>query len=254
MRPSRPDPRRQFPSPRAFGGRRSGERPRIQLVPPEPAALRIEGVAKRWGSRRPQLLDGVDLTLEGGSSCRLTGRNGTGKTTLMRIAAGLIAPDRGAVSIRGLTTAHARREYQRRVGFLSAGGAGLYARLSVRDHLQLWARLCLLAPDVRRPAIALALERFDLTALAGDRVDRLSMGQRQRVRLAMALLHEPEVVLLDEPRNSLDDEGVELLLVALRAVVDRGGALLWAAPTAADAPFEFDRAYVLSDGRLAEAA
>jgi ABC-2 type transport system ATP-binding protein len=251
-RPAAPRPGPAPPSQPKPPDGRGGERPRIQLAPPEPPALHAHGVAKRWGRRGPLLLDGIDLTLEGATACRLTGRNGTGKTTLVRIAAGLIAPDAGGVRIRGLAATGARREYQRRVGFLSAGG-GLYARLSVRRHLDMWSRLCLMAPDERGPAITRALARFRLEELEQSRADRLSMGQRQRVRIAMALLHDPDVVLLDEPRNSLDDEGVEALERALRTVLGRGGAVLWASPTAADAPFAFDQAYVLDGGVLHEA-
>jgi ABC-2 type transport system ATP-binding protein len=137
---------------------------------------------------------------------------------------------------------------------VSAEGGGLYARLSVRRHLDLWAHLCLLSPRERIWAIQRSLVHFELEELADRRVDRLSMGQRQRVRLAMAFQHEPDVVLLDEPRNSLDEDGVELLERALRDVLARRGAVLWAAPTPRDATFQFDLAYVLADGRLDEAA
>jgi ABC-type protease/lipase transport system fused ATPase/permease subunit len=81
-------------------------------------------------------------------------------------------------------------------------------------------------------------------------VDRLSTGQRQRVRLAMALIHSPAVVLLDEPAASLDDEGVALLGATLERMLGRGAAAIWAAPRDSDATYRFDRRYVLGGGAL----
>src|SRR5207245_1771342 len=135
---------------------------------------------------------------------------------LLRILAGLFLPDAGTVSLDGLDPVRQRRAYQRRLGFLAAGQGALYARLTVKGHLAYWARLALLPARDRRLAVILALGQFDLLALAANRVDRLSTGQRQRVRLAMAFLHDPDVVLLDEPSNSLDEVGLD----RLRTVID----------------------------------
>ncbi|MDQ3612606.1 MAG: ATP-binding cassette domain-containing protein, partial [Actinomycetota bacterium] len=94
---------------------------------------------------------------------------------------------------------------------------------------------------------------FELTELASRRVDRMSMGQRQRVRLAGIFLHEPDVILLDEPRNSLDTEGVEILTSAVSAATARGAAVLWCAPTGEEAKIESDRRFELEHGRLVQA-
>lgn len=223
-------------------------------APADGLALSAERIVKRWTRREAPVLDGVDLALSGGEAGCLTGGNGAGKTTLLRIAAGLIAPDSGTVTVHGISPERRRRDYQRRIGFLSTGGAGLYARMSARRHLALWARMCLLSSTETDRSIAVAIERFELEGLISKRVDRLSTGQRQRVRLAMTFQHEPDLVLLDEPRNGLDDEGTELLARALRDLLARGGAVLWAVPGLRDAPFEFDRVFVIEDGSLAEAA
>ncbi|HKR24289.1 MAG TPA: ABC transporter ATP-binding protein [Allosphingosinicella sp.] len=210
--------------------------------------LDARGIAKAWGARR--VLAGVELSVGRGTLVAITGANGTGKTTLLRICAGLIAADAGRVGLDGLDPHRDRAAYQRRVGFLAAGDRGLYARLTTRRHLDLWARVSLLGR--RRPA---AIERtvadLDLDPLLDQRLDRLSMGQRQRVRLAMALLHEPDLVLLDEPLNSLDDHGRELLVGALAALTGRGGAAVCCSPAAA-AGIPFDRTLTLDRGRLAE--
>jgi ABC-type multidrug transport system ATPase subunit len=185
-----------------------------------------------------------------GTAILLTGRNGAGKTTLLRLASGVIAPDQGSVTVQGLSPERSRREFHRRLTLLAAGGSGLYARLSPRRHLDLAARLALLGGVDRAAAVERAVDGFDLHAVADDRVDRLSMGQRQRVRVAMAFLHDPHLALLDEPTTSLDDHGVGLLRCALSRLLARGGAAIWCEPSGSRAGFSFDRHLVLEEGAL----
>jgi ABC-2 type transport system ATP-binding protein len=217
---------------------------------PGPAALELRGVSKQWRGKRRRVLDNVELAVAEGTTILLTGRNGAGKTTLLRIAAGLIVPDRGSVTVSGMCPERNRREFHRRIGVLSAGGSGLYARLSVRRHLDFAARLALLGRRDRAWASRRAIDAFELRPVADERVDRLSMGQRQRVRTAMALLHEPKLLLLDEPSNSLDDDGVALLEQAVSRIVADGGAAVWCEPSATRSSFVFTRRYVLEEGRL----
>ena len=110
--------------------------------------------------------------------------------------------------------------------------------------------MALLAPGDRVAAIDGAIHAFDLRPLAGDRVDRLSMGQRQRVRVAMAFLHDPHLALLDEPSTSLDDQGAGLLHAALSRLLARGGAAVWCEPSGSRPGFAFDRQLVLEEGAL----
>lgn len=218
-------------------------------VPAREPLLRATGLVKAWGGR--VVLAGVDLAVAPGTVVAVTGTNGIGKTTLLRICAGLIAADSGRVALAGLDPHRDRAAFQRRVGFLAAGDRGLYARLTTRRHLDLWARVSLLGR--RRPAlIERTIAALDLAPLLDHRLDRLSMGQRQRVRLAMAFLHEPDLVLLDEPLNSLDEPGRALLVAALAALAGRGGAAVCCSPAVA-AEIPFDRRLVLADGLLREA-
>ncbi|MGH9031326.1 MAG: ABC transporter ATP-binding protein [Acidimicrobiia bacterium] len=211
-------------------------------------ALDLVGVTKCWDELT--VLDGVDLTVEPGQIVRVGGDNGAGKTTLLRIATGIVVPDAGSVTLGELRPDRDRRSYHRRLGFLAAGDRGLYARLSVRQNLEFAAGIAFLRGRRSHDAVAGAIDRFGLTPFAERRVERLSMGQRQRVRLAMTLLHTPDLVLLDEPRTSLDESGVELLANALEDVTRRGGAALWCSPTADDAVLPYDRAYELHAGKL----
>jgi ABC-type multidrug transport system ATPase subunit len=214
----------------------------------ERALLEVAGVRKSFGTH--VVLDGIDLDLPAGSAVAITGRNGVGKTTLLRVAGGLILPDEGSVWLDGASPRFSRRDFHRRLGYLSAGDRGLYARLSVRRHLDLWGKLALLPPGARAEAVARSLERFELTDLAEQRVDRVSMGQRQRVRLAMAFLHEPDVVLLDEPLTSLDPPSAVCVGAAILELRDRGGSALWCAPALDGVAIDFDQVTEIIEGRL----
>ena len=183
--------------------------------------LAIRNVTKRWRKDLPLVLDGVDLALEPGSLTWVGGRNGAGKTTLLRIAAGLIEPEQGRAEVWGVSVRENRVRYQTLVSFLPAGDRGLYARLTVRRQLE----FC----------------------------DRMSMGQRQRLRIAMTFLPDPETVLLDEPLTSLDDEGAAVLMRAIRRLLDRDGVVVWCSPSGERLDMSFDARWVIDRGRLAPA-
>ncbi len=215
--------------------------------------LVLSDVEKRWERGRPAVLDRVSLRLRRGTVTHIGGSNGAGKTTLLRIAAGLIEPDRGRVEVDGTRPCDDRARYQRLVAFLPAGDRGLYARLSVRRHLEFWARISMLGRRAVRPAVERALDEFELRALADRRVDRMSMGQRQRLRIAMTFLPGPMLALLDEPLTSLDDDGVGVLERALQGLVDRDGAALWCSPGEERVSTRFDTLLRLRDGTLVSA-
>jgi ABC-2 type transport system ATP-binding protein len=203
--------------------------------PADAVPLALLDVAKAWrGNPDPVLVD-VDLALDIGTRTWIGGRNGVGKTTLLRIAAGLIDPDRGRAQAWGFT---------------AAGDRGLYARLTVRRQLEFWARIALVPSRRAAAAVDRAIDDFDLRGLERRRVDRMSMGQRQRLRIAMTFLADPEVVLLDEPLTSLDSDGAELLDRAIDRLVDGGGALLWCSPVGERLDAAFDARFVLERGRL----
>lgn len=232
-----------------FGVTADESRPLARADHPQPDTLRLEGIVKTWrGTGR--VLDDVSLTLRAGTAVHLTGQNGCGKTTLMRIAVGLIRAEAGAVSANGLRPDRHRRRYQELVGFLPAGDRALYARMTARDHLRFWARLNFIPRVAEASAVQRAIARFGLEQLADRRVDRMSMGQRQRVRLAGSFLHEPQIVLLDEPRNSLDDEGIDALVAWTTDVVGNGGSVLWCSPNGETTGLEFHERHLLQAGKL----
>jgi ABC-2 type transport system ATP-binding protein len=210
--------------------------------------LVLEDIVRSY--RQKLVLDGADLRLKAGVVTRLTGANGAGKTTLLRVAIGLLAPERGSVLLDGLHPARDRVQYNRRLGYLPAGNGGLYARLTVAQQLALWADISFVPRAKRAERIEATIGRFALEPLRRDRVDRLSMGQRQRVRLAQAWLHDPDVVLLDEPQTSLDTDGLELLAQALDDHAAAGRAALWCGPDAASIGLRSDEALVVRDRRV----
>jgi ABC-2 type transport system ATP-binding protein len=222
-------------------------------IDPADYPLALANVSKRWRKDLPLVLDDVDLTLDLGTRTWIGGRNGVGKTTLLRIAAGLIAPDKGSATVWGFTAKENRKRYQQLVAMLPAGDRGLYARLTVRHQLQFWAKIGMLTPDQVRERVETTLDEFELRELADRRVDRMSMGQRQRLRLAMTFLPEPEVVLLDEPLTSLDAEGAAILTRAIESLMARSGALLWCSPSGEHVEQEFDARWMLEEGRLVAA-
>ena len=216
--------------------------------------LEIKDLYHRWKGPKPPVLDEVSLTLRAGEVTWIGGRNGVGKTTLLRLAAGILLPQRGSVRIGELASTARGSRYQRQIGFLSAGDRSLQARMRVTQQLDYWARLAYVPRERRQELVDRSLEQFGLEEFAERRVDRMSMGQRQRIRLAMAFLHEPRVVLLDEPRNSLDDEGYALLNKQSELAAERGATILWCSPRGEDRVIDCDASYSLVDGHLEPAA
>jgi ABC-2 type transport system ATP-binding protein len=173
-----------------------------------------------------EILRGASLSVEPGTIVCLAGANGAGKTTLLRVAAGIFTPQSGQVHAGGLHPKRDRAQFARRIGFVTAGNDGVYARLKVRQNLQFWAAIAYLPKERRREAIDAVIEMYGLTELADRRSDRLSLGQRQRIRMALGTVHDPDVLLLDEPHTSLDDEGLDVLGRAMTTRAERGGAVV----------------------------
>jgi ABC-2 type transport system ATP-binding protein len=214
--------------------------------------LALKDIYHRWNRQVQPVLDGVSLEVNRGEIVWIGGQNGVGKTTFLRVAGGILVPRRGSVTLDGKSPTDSGRAYQRRIGYLSAGDRGLHARLTVTQHLDYWARLAYVAISDRPAAVANAIASFGLVDYRQHRVDRLSQGWRQRVRLAMAFLHEPDVILLDEPRNSLDDDGYATLDGAIRRATDRGAGIVWCSPRGESEDIFFHRKLRLRDGLLHE--
>jgi heme exporter protein A len=190
------------------------------LPTPAPLAVELTGVSRTFGRRRA--VDGVDLALNSGDCLALFGPNGAGKTTLLRIVAGLLRPTKGTVHVGGKSLrddAAARAN----VGLISHQSM-LYRALTARENVEFAAKLYGL-PDPRDAATR-ALERMRILDRAGTPVRALSRGLQQRVSIARAIVHEPSVVLLDEPYTGLDAAGGAALTDMLHVLRSAGAALV----------------------------
>jgi ABC-2 type transport system ATP-binding protein len=186
-----------------------------------PAMLRVEGLRKRFGSL--QALDDVNLEVGPGQLVGFLGPNGSGKTTTMRAVMGLITVDGGSITWNGVPVGPVAR---RRFGYMPAE-RGVYPKMTVRDQIVFFARLAGLPREQARRNADRWMERVDIAGRADDEVINLSTGNQQRVQLAVALVHEPEVLLLDEPFSGLDPTAVETMKAVLLEEVERGAAVLF---------------------------
>jgi ABC-type multidrug transport system ATPase subunit len=191
--------------------------------------IRARGLSRRFGQKR--VLEKLDLDLEDGGFLVVTGANGSGKTTLLRLCAGLLAPTAGELRVE---TDRAG------IGFL-AHEPLVYRELTALENLDLYGRLYRV-PE-RRERIGMLLERFGLWSARNERAGSFSRGMLQRLALCRTLLHEPELLLMDEPFNALDAEGIDLLAQQLEEL--RGGR------TFLVATHDPDRLAPLASGSLA---
>ena len=191
--------------------------------------IHARGLGRRFGEKR--VLDGVDLDLARNGFLLVTGPNGSGKTTLLRLIAGLLVPTAGELRV------DVPRE---RVGFLGHEPL-VYRELTALENLELYGRLYRI-PE-RRERTGMLLERFGLWEARNQRVDSFSRGMTQRLALCRTMLHEPDLLLLDEPFNALDEEGASLL--------DRELAELRRTATFVVATHDPARVEPLASGRLA---
>jgi ABC-2 type transport system ATP-binding protein len=171
--------------------------------------LELQGLTRRYGDL--VALDNLSFTVAEGQMFGFVGPNGAGKTTAMRIVLGVLAPDAGEVRWRGRPMTD---EMRRRVGYMPEE-RGLYPKMRVRDQLEYFARLHGLSGGEASSAAGYWIERLGVADRADDRVEQLSLGNQQRVQLAAALVHNPELLVLDEPFSGLDPVGVDVLAEVL---------------------------------------
>ena len=171
--------------------------------------LEFDGLHKSFGDNR--VLDGVGFTVAPGSMFGFCGSNGAGKTTTMRIAMGLVRADAGEVRWQGRAL---DQDVRRRIGYMPEE-RGLYPKMKVGEQVAYFARLHGLDGGAASKAAADWVEQLGLGARRNDAVEKLSLGNQQRVQLAAALVSRPEVLILDEPFSGLDPIGVDSLAEAL---------------------------------------
>ncbi len=208
-----------------------------------PAAVVVEDVRKAYGDLRA--VDGVSLTVAEGEFFGILGPNGAGKTTTLEIIEGLREPDSGSVRLLG------QSPWPRNVALLPRIGVQLQAsaffeKLTAREQLRTFASLY----GVHTARADEMLELVGLADKADTREDKLSGGQRQRLSIACALIHDPDIVFLDEPTAALDPQARRNLWDVLRAIQERGKTILYTTHYLDEAEILCDRVAIMDHGRI----
>jgi ABC-2 type transport system ATP-binding protein len=217
--------------------------------------VRTDGLVKRYDGTLA--VAGVDLAVNAGEIFGLVGPNGAGKTTTLRILATLLAPSSGTAEIAGMSVTRNPDQVRRVIGFMP-DAFGVYDDMKVWEYLDFFARCYGIAPAGRRRVIADLLELVDLSAKRNEYVQTLSRGMQQRLCLAHALVHDPQVLLLDEPASGLDPRARVELRELLRELRAMGKTILISSHILPEleelctSVAIIDRGQVLAQGRVAD--
>src|SRR5690606_10643888 len=206
--------------------------------------LEIARISKRFAAR--QALDDVSFTVEPGEVFGFVGSNGAGKTTTMRIVLGVLSADAGEVRWKGRPV---DADLRRRIGYMPEE-RGLYPRMRVGEQLRYLALLHGLSSADAGAAVARWTEPLGVAARLRDEVQKLSLGNQQRVQLCAALVHDPEVLVLDEPFSGLDPTAVEVMSSVLRDKADAGVPVIFSSHQLELVERLCDRIGVIAGGRM----
>ena len=212
-----------------------------------PAAVKVDRLEKTLGKNR--VLRGISLEADSGEIFGLLGPNGAGKTTTLRIICTLLAPDVGSVEVLGFDTRNAPEEVRRRVGVVTAD-IGVYPRLSARENIAYFAELSGVLDGELKRRVDAVLERLDMVPFANQRAESLSSGQKQKVAIARAIVHDPAVLMFDEPTSNLDvlaSREIRNFMVESRG---RGKCVIFSTHVLHDAERLCDRVTILHEGSV----
>jgi len=212
-----------------------------------PAAVKVDRLEKTLGKNK--VLRGISFEGDSGEIFGLLGPNGAGKTTTLRIIGTLLVPDTGSVDVLGFDTRAAPEEVRRRVGVVTAE-IGVYARLSARENIAYFAELSgVLNRELKRRVDAV-IDRLDMGSFANQRAESLSSGQKQKVAIARAIVHDPEILMFDEPTSNLDvlaSREIRDFMVESR---ERGKCVIFSTHVLHDAERLCDRVTILHQGTV----
>ena len=212
-----------------------------------PAAVKVDRLEKTLGKNK--VLRGISLEAGSGEIFGLLGPNGAGKTTTLRIICTLLAPDAGSVEVLGFDTRTAPEEVRRRVGVVTAD-IGVYPRLSARENITYFAELSGVLDGELERRVDAVLERLDMVSFGNQRAESLSSGQKQKVAIARAIVHDPDVLMFDEPTSNLDvlaSREIRNFMVESRG---RGKCVIFSTHVLHDAERLCDRVTILHEGSV----
>ncbi len=210
-------------------------------------AIELQGLTKSFGAAL--VVDGVTVHVNAGEVVGLLGPNGAGKTTTLRMLAGLITPSGGSARLCGVEVAKEPLRARKHLGFLTAS-TGLYDRLTVREILQTFGQLYGMTKEAMATRIDAMIRELDLASYIDRRCGTLSSGQKQRASIARAVVHDPEVYVLDEPTAALDPVASSAILDLVRSARDRKKAVLFSTHRMEEAEFLCDRLAFLRAGKV----
>jgi sodium transport system ATP-binding protein len=211
--------------------------------------LEARGLTKHFGTVRAA--EEISLTVHAGEVVGLLGPNGAGKTTILRMIAGVLEPDQGDVLLSGVHVHEKPLEAKPRIGFHS-GDTQLYQRLTAREALEYFGRLYGMEEDRLRRRIDQLTSELEMGGFADRPCSTYSAGQKQRANIARAFLHEPELLILDEPTTALDVVSGQFIVEAIRQEKARGVAVLFSTHIMGEAEYLCDRIALLHEGRLVD--
>jgi sodium transport system ATP-binding protein len=211
--------------------------------------LKARDLGKRFGDL--VAVDALDLTVHAGEVVGLLGPNGAGKTTTLRMLAGILAPSSGTVAIDGVDLADDPLGAKAKIGFLS-GDTQLYQRLSPREVLRYFGRLYALDEARIERRIEELVRDLDMQSFAARPCGALSAGQKQRANIARAFLHQPELLILDEPTTALDVISGRFITEAIRKERAAGRAVLFSTHIMSEAEYLCDRIALMHQARLVD--
>ena len=195
-------------------------------------------------------IDEVSFNVGRGELFGLLGPNGAGKTTTVKILSTILLPTAGSASILGFDVVKQTQAVRERIGFTFGGARGLYTRLSAIDNLKYFAELYGLEPEVTQKRIPELLELVGLIKRQDDRVETYSSGMQQRLHLARALLHDPQLIFLDEPTVGIDPVGARELRKTVKELIGRGKTILLTTHYMAEAEELCDHIAIINNGRI----
>jgi ABC-2 type transport system ATP-binding protein len=223
------------------------------------AAIEVEELERTYRSRKGVIrrrrtevhaLRGITFEVAAGELFGLLGPNGAGKTTTIKILTTLLLPSGGSARVLGYDPARQPGEIRRRVGHVFGGDRGLYDRLSALDNLRYFADLYRVPVREKRARIAMLLELVGLTGRESERVETYSRGMRQRLHIARGLLHDPEILFLDEPTIGLDPVGAREVRETVANLRSQGKTILLTTHYMYEADELCQRIAVIADGRF----
>lgn len=200
--------------------------------------------------REIEAVSGISFSIERGELFGLLGPNGAGKTTTIKMLITLLLPTSGSARVLGLDVVSRAREVRRHIGYSFGGDRGLYDRLSATDNLRYFAELYSVPPRKQRTRIAELIELTGLRGRENDRVEVYSRGMRQRLHIARALMHDPDVLFLDEPTTGIDPVGARELRATIGALLQQGKTILLTTHYMFEADELCDRIAVIAAGEV----